>query len=219
MLPWIWQIGGEVVDDPMHPTRLELEGAATREALEFVINLAHNDGVVPFDNAHADRFVAGNVAMYIDSRVFTPTLREAAEFDWDVAPLPQGQQPANVLHSDGYCMAGASKVKDAAWQFIEYAIGDEGQTIASQLGRTVPSLRHLAESPVFLDADQPPAAAQVWLDNLDNNIRVIPKIENWNAIERTAANEFEQAYLGQQSLDDAIANIEAMAADGFIPMK
>jgi multiple sugar transport system substrate-binding protein len=224
MAPWIWQNGGEIVDDPAHPTRLSLDQPETRAALQFVIDLAKVDGVVPNLDATAvaslqDRFLAGNVAMYIDSRVFTPTMRETVTFRWDVAPLPRGQQAANVLHSDGYCMARASKVKDAAWQFIEYAMGEEGQTIASQLGRTVPSLRTVAASPAFLDSTQPPPSAQVWLDNMENNMRVLPKIENWNAIERTAATELEQAYQGAETLDEVIANIEAMAAEGFIPIK
>jgi multiple sugar transport system substrate-binding protein len=224
MTPWIWQNGGEVVDDPDQPTRLTLSDPATHEALAFVINLALVDGVVPNADAqavaaHADRFLAGNVAMYIDSRVFTPTMRETVAFEWDVAPLPRGRQAANVLHSDGYCMSSASTVKDAAWQFIEYAMSEEGQTIASQLGRTVPSLRQVAESPAFLDPNQPPASAQVWLDNMENNMGVLPKIENWNTIERIAAAELEQAYLGAQTLDEVIANIEAMAVEGFVPIK
>jgi hypothetical protein len=44
-------------------------------------------------------------------------------------------------------------------------------------------------------------------------------MENWLAIERIAATELEQAYLGLQTLDALIANIEAIAAEGFVPIK
>jgi len=224
MAPWIWQNGGELVDDPANPTQLALDTPAAREAIQFVLDLAQEDGVVPNYSAeavasHPDRFLASNIAMYVDSRVFTPTMRETVEFNWDVAPLPRGKQIANVLHSDGYCMASASQVKDAAWKFIEFALGEEGQIIAAQLGRTVPSLRSVAESPAFLDAESPPASAQVWLDNMEENMRVLPKVDNWIAIERTAATDLEQAYLGLETLDEIIANIEATAAEGFVPIK
>ena len=116
-------------------------------------------------------------------------------------------------------MASASEVKDAAWKFVEFALGEEGQIIAAQLGRTVPSLRSVAESPAFLDPENPPASAQVWLDNMEENMRVLPKVENWIAIERTAATDLEQAYLGLETLDEIIANIEAAAAEGFVPIK
>lgn len=224
MAPWIWQNEGELVDDPANPTHLTLDTPAAREAIQFVLDLAQEDGVVPNYSAeavasHPDRFLASNIAMYVDSRVFTPTMRETVEFNWDVAPLPRGKQVANVLHSDGYCMASASQVKDAAWKFIEFALGEEGQLIAAQLGRTVPSLRSVAESPAFLDPENPPASAQVWLDNMEENMRVLPKVENWIAIERTAATDLEQAYLGLETLDEIIANIEAAAAEGFVPIK
>ena len=222
--PWIWQNGGELVDNPASPTALALNQPASREAIQFVLDLAQKDGVVPNYNAeavasHPDRFLAGNIAMYVDSRVFTPSLRETVTFNWDVAPLPVGKQRANVLHSDGYCMAAASQVKEAAWRFVEYALGEEGQVITAKLGRTVPSLRKVAVSEAFLDPTQAPANAQVWLDNLEENMRILPKTENWNAIERTAATELEQAYLGLQTLDALLANIEATAAEGFVPIK
>lgn len=223
MAPWIWQNGGDLVDDPTHPTRLQLDAPATRAAIEFVVNLAQKDGVVPNYNAEAiasqpDRFLAGNIAMYIDSRVFTPTMRETVAFEWDVAALPRGKQAANVLHSDGYCMAADSQRKAAAWAFIEFALSEQGQTIAATLGRTVPSLRKVAESPAFLNPDQPPANSQVWLDALEH-MYVLPKTENWIAIERVAATELEQGYMGLTDLDTVIANIQAAAAEGFIPIQ
>lgn len=223
MAPFIWQNGGDLVDNPVLPTRLTLDQPAAREALEFILNLGRQDGVVPNYTAeviasHPDRFLAGNIAMYVDSRVFVPTLRQTVKFNWDVAPLPQGQEAVNVLHSDGYCLAAASKVKDAAWAFVGYALGAEGQTRASRLGRTVPSLQSVAESAAFLDPTQPPATAKVWLANL-SILRVLPKLENWPTIERVAGTELEQAYLGHQAVDDVITNIHAAASDGFVPIK
>ena len=151
------------------PARLTLDTPLAEEALQFVLNLAQVDEVVP--NATAEvmlaqdlRFYEGNIAMFVNSRRIVPTMREVANFEWDVAPLPHGKETASILHSDGYCLAQASPVKEAAWTFIEFAMSEEGQTWAAKLGRTVPSLKHLAESPVFLDPNQPPANAQVWLE-------------------------------------------------------
>ena len=186
MAAYIWQNGGELVDDPAAPTRLTLDSPAAEEAMRFVTDLALVDQVVPNRTAeavqsHRERFYTGKIAMYIDSRRIVPSLRELAQFDWDVAPLPVGKEAASVLHSDGYCLAAASKVKDAAWHFIEYALSVEGQTRSAQLGRTVPSLRAVAESSAFLDPTQPPASARVWLE-IAPELRALPKLENWAAI-------------------------------------
>ena len=221
--PFVWQNGGALVDGEGAPSRLTLDTTEAQEAIQFVLDLARKDGVVPNRTAeaiqsHRERFYAGNIAMYVDSRRIVPTLRTAAQFEWDVAPLPRGKQTANVLHSDGYCLAAASKVKDAAWTFIEYALGDQGQVHASRAGRTVPSLIEVANSDAFLDPALPPANAQVWLDAAPY-LRLLPRLENWARIERTAAVELEQAYLGRTSLAEVTDHIQAEAEDGFTHLK
>ena len=64
--------------------------------------------------------------MVLSSRRATPTFRTITSFDWDIAALPEFQEPAGILHSDAYCMTKASKNKDAAWTFMEFALGPEG---------------------------------------------------------------------------------------------
>ena len=61
-------------------------------------------------------------------------------------PLPQHDQPASVLHSDAYCMTSASGNKEAAWRFMEFALGPDGQRITAETGRTVPSLIEVSTS-------------------------------------------------------------------------
>lgn len=219
----IWQNNGELVDDVEKPTRLTLDAPEAMGAMAHMLALSLDDGVVPNHTSeavqsHGDRFLSGNIAMYVNSRRIVPTTREVAAFNWDVVPLPRGEEAATVLHSDGYCMAAGAANKEAAWQFIEYATGEEGQKLASRLGRTVPSLRHVAESPAFLDPSQAPANSQAWLDVVPY-LRTLPRLENWAEIERTAAIELELAYMGQQPLSFAISNIQETAARDFVPLK
>ena len=39
----------------------------------------------------------------------------------------------------------------AAWRFVEFALGPEGAPVIAKTGRTVPSLKSVAESDAFLD--------------------------------------------------------------------
>jgi len=152
--------------------------------------------------------------MYFNSRRPVPTLRTIESFDWDVAPLPRGSQPATVLHADGYCMAGKSKDKEAAWKFIEYANSPKGQEIVARTGRTVPSLRSVAESAAFLDPTQKPANSQVWLDAVPT-LRTVPVISNWPAIEDAASKEVERAFYGQATVEEAAAAADSLTASLF----
>jgi multiple sugar transport system substrate-binding protein len=207
LAPFIWQNGGQVVDDPAFPTRLGLTLRPAQLALEWFTALQTVHHVAPNRLAEASldsesRFVAGTTAMYLNSRRGTPTYRESAPFDWDVAPLPRGVEAAGVLHSDAYCLSAAAANKDAAWRFIEFANSPEGQTLVARSGRTVPSLMAVAESEAFLDPAQRPARNRVFLDTIPA-LQLVPLLSTWDDIESTASEEIERAFYGDISPEEA----------------
>ncbi len=219
MVSFIWGAGGEVVDDLEHPTRLTVDTPEALAGLEKFVSLGIDGyNVVPPEEevaaeADLDRFVRGGAGMYIQSRRPVPTLREIGGFDWDIVSLPLIEQPATVLHSDGFCMSAASREPDAAWTFIEFAGSEPGQLLLAETGRTVPSMIEVSESPVFLQGipisacgdaclageepvaspvafeGRPPANAQVYLDNIAV-MRRLPTTSTWTEVEDAFNAEF-----------------------------
>jgi len=219
--PFIWQNGGELVANPEAPTRLALDSPAAREALQWFVDLQVRHKVVPDAVAEAaedseSRFLNGRLGMFLNSRRGVPTYRTIESFDWDVAPLPQGKQKAGILHADAYCMPAVSENKAAIWTFIEFANAAEGQHIIAASGRTVPSLRAVAESPTFLNPGQKPANSQVFLDVIPW-IRTVPIMAGWAEIEELSAEELSRAYYGQASLDEVIRATQERAQPLFTP--
>lgn len=209
LAPFVWQNGGVIVDDELHPARLTMTRFPTQEALRWFVELQTVHHVVPNrveeeSLESEDRFVAGMTAMYLNSRRGTPSYREITSFSWDIAPLPVGKERAGILHSDAYCMsAGMSDAADqAAWTFIEFANSVEGQTIIAQSGRTVPSLIAVAESEAFLDPTHPPARSRVFLDTIPD-LRRVPTLSSWGEIESIAGEEVERAFYGDISVEEA----------------
>ncbi len=207
LAPFIWQNGGQLVDDPAFPMQLALTRVPAQAALTWFAELQTVHHVVPDRVAEESldsesRFVEGTTAMYFNSRRGTPTYREITTFDWDVAPLPRGEQTAGVLHSDAYCMAATATDKDAAWRFIEFANSLQGQTLIAASGRTVPSLMAVAESPAFLDPATRPARARVFLDTI-GELRLVPLLSTWDEIEGTASEEVERAFYGDITPEEA----------------
>jgi multiple sugar transport system substrate-binding protein len=207
LAPFIWQAGGELVDDYANPTRLAIDSPEAQEAFQWFVDLQVKEHVVPDAAAEAardgeSRFLDGTIGMYFNSRRSTPTMRTIESFDWDVAPLPRGEQPAGVLHVDGYCLAELTKNKEAAWKFIEYANSPIGQEIVARTGRTVPSLRAVAESSAFLDPATKPASSQVWLDVVPT-LRAVPVYRNWPPIDDAVNKEIERAFYGQATVEEA----------------
>ncbi|HEY6592803.1 MAG TPA: sugar ABC transporter substrate-binding protein [Asanoa sp.] len=211
--PFAWSNGGEVVDDPQHPTRFTLEDPATREALRNFVDLRQAYGVVPTDQeAEAEdeesRFVNGRLAMIMSSRRVTTTFRTITGFDWDVAPLPTYGTPANILHSDAYCITRGAADKDEAWRFVEFAMSPQGQRIIAATGRTVPSNVEVSRSPAFLDPAQRPKNGHVWLDAIPV-LRRVPTVSTWPEIEDATSGLLENAMYRGDPIDKVIAELDA----------
>lgn len=220
LAPFIWQNGGDLVDNPAAPTALALDTPAAQAATQWFVDLQMVHHVVPNRveeeaEASESRFLNGRLAMFLNSRRGVPTYRAIAGFDWDVAPLPRGQQAAGILHADAYCLPAASTEKQAAWTFIEFANSVEGQTIIAGSGRTVPSLRAVAESPAFLDRSAKPYSSRVFLDTIPL-LRAVPVIANWADIEDRVGQEIERAFYGDASVAEAIAAAQTATKQFFV---
>jgi multiple sugar transport system substrate-binding protein len=199
LAPFIWQAGGEVVDNPRRPRRLDLLGSGSQEALLLLLQRVHR--VVPtLEEVKSEgleaRFAAGRLGMLLHSRRLVATLRTVPGLDWDVAPLPEHHRAATVLHADAYCMSRSSRVKEAAFRFVEFALGPVGAALVAGTGRSVPSLRSVAESPAFLAPGQRPASARVFLESIAH-LRRLPNLSVWNEVETRADPIVEEWYYSE----------------------
>jgi multiple sugar transport system substrate-binding protein len=195
--PFVWSAGGEVVDDTENPTRFTLNTPEARAGVEAIVGLARA-GLVPTEEELAaqnlqTRFVTGKLGMFLSSRREVPALREVQGLEWDVAGLPVIDEPASILHSDAYCISAGSDNVEAAADLVAFAAGEQGQTIAALGGRTVPSLRSVADSPAFLDPSRAPASSGVFLDAVPL-IRRTPVVPSWPEIEDIAEEQLTRAF-------------------------
>lgn len=217
--PFLWMNGGEIVDDPLAPTRLTLDSPASKAALDWFVSLqtVHHitpDAVAEAAESSVSRFLNGRLAMYVESRRATPEFRRIERFDWDVAPLPGGKVHASLLHADAFCLAAPGKHKDVTWRFVEFANTHAGQTILAGAGRTVPSRIDLTEAPAFLDPSARPANSRIFVDIIPA-LRSFPALATWGDIESVVDAELKQAFYGRITLDAAIRNAEARSAEFF----
>ena len=211
LAPFIWSAGGELVDDEDAPTGYTFRTPEARRGIDRFLSL-YREGLVPTEVAVESealdaRFIGGRLAMFMSSRREVPAFRQIEGFDWDVASFPTAERAATVLHSDAFCLAEGRRA-GAAWEFLEFAGGPEGQEILSRGGRIVPSLREVAESPDFLRPDARPESAQVFLDAIPH-LRRLPNNANWPRIEDAASLAFKRAFYAEMTVEQAIDRIEA----------
>ena len=220
LAPFVWQNGGALVDDYERPSRLTIDSPEARQAFQWFVDLQLAEHVVP--NARQEsaessesRFLNGILAMYFNSRRGVPAYRSIINFQWDVAPLPRNLEPAGILHSDAFCLSAAAENKEAAWRFIEFSNSQTGQEIIAKSGRTVPSLKSVAQSSLFLSLDLPPANSRIYLDSI-SDIRMVPITPSWVPVEEQVAVEIEKAFYGEVSVDQAIQNAVRIANKHFV---
>lgn len=124
-----------------------------------------------------DYFVSGRFGMYVNIRADVTYLRNHMKSgSWNVAPLPvykeydsQGNVavhgiPAGHSGSVGLAIAEGSTKKNAAWMFLKYVAGEEGQTSQSLAGFAIPNQVSLANSDVFLQSDKDPINSIVFVE-------------------------------------------------------
>jgi multiple sugar transport system substrate-binding protein len=214
--PFVWSAGGEYVDSTQAPTKVTLDNEPGRATLGYLSGLQKYgiDAKARAAEDPADTFGRGQLGMFIDSRRAVPGFRKNASLDFDVRPLPVNKTSTSLLASDGYCVAKSSKNLAAAQAFARFAAGTAGATVLSQAGRTVPVLKSLATSPVFLDPAAKPKSAQVWLDVIPT-LRRLPNVAAENEAEEAADEILDQYFAGKLSLDAATERIEKDSAAVF----
>ena len=130
-----------------------------------------------------DYFVSGKFGMFVDGRWEVPTLRQNmsksgkwGEGSWNVAPLPVYKEyDANgnvTVHgvagghsgSMGLAIAEGSENKQAAFEFLKFVAGEEGQKAQAEAGFAIPNQKALANSDIFLQPDQDPKNSIVFIE-------------------------------------------------------
>ncbi len=160
----IWSFGGEVFNSDF--TQSTLNHPATVEAIQTLLDLQHGLRVAP-PTGVTERFLEGRLGIWVIGIWETPRVAQEAKFRWDIGHKPAG--PAGlvgILRGSAYTLLNASRNKEAAWQFIKFAMSEEGQKVAADnLVEGVPMMRSVVRR--FLEAPGQPKNATVFLEAME----------------------------------------------------
>jgi len=151
-------------------------------------------------------------SMAFNGSWMTSVYKDITDFNWDIAPIPKGVRHYSTLHTGFFAINAKSKVKDAAWKFIEFCMSEEGQKLINKAYNN-PSARISILKKGYYKMEGPKGP------------------RNWDAIEKTAefaewgytllppgltfdlVKDFNAAILGQISIDDVIKRAIEKAKD------
>jgi ABC-type glycerol-3-phosphate transport system substrate-binding protein len=213
---WVYSAGGRWANDAKNPTQYTFNTPTFINAVQYRTDLILKHKVMPGPSnmtamggmGMSDLFMNGTAAMFVSGPWKIPSFREIKNFDWDVVMFPKGPtgQRGFPGGGSGYGILTSCKNKKAAWEFIRYISGPDGQGKLASAGLTQPALKSVAESPAFLD-NQKPMNKKMLLKAVDYSVYP-PMAKNWMEIyQGVATPAFEALWNGKYTAAAAISLI------------
>lgn len=140
------------------------------EALRFLNNALNkekvciNPGSIKYEEMN-QMFVLGKIGMYV-SGVWVGAGFRQSSFRWDILPLPRGRKKSTGLVGSGCVVHSGTAHPEEACRFGMFTIQEEAEKIYASLGVSIPTLKSVAFSRAFLDPNQPPSGARIFLDEI-----------------------------------------------------
>jgi multiple sugar transport system substrate-binding protein len=211
------QTGAPLLAD--HDTRGDFRDPRFRKGFEFYVNLFKDSLAPSLANTQVSNlyqeFAAGRIAMYITGPwnvgEFRKRLPDSLQRAWATAPLP-GPDSAGVSFAGGsslVVMRGSAK-KALAWKFLAFMSDPARQARFFEQTGDLPARRSTWETPK-LAGDVHLAAFRVQLSRL----RPSPAVPEWELISSRLAQAAERAARGRQTVDEALAALDA-DVDGIL---
>jgi multiple sugar transport system substrate-binding protein len=224
VMPFIYQNGGGLVDDPIVPTRFTLDSPDTIDAMQWVMDLEEYYRVSPSfselqrHEGRAFEMVMGRrVAMWVSSMGFRNYVGSGAvwPFQWGVAPLPEGRTRATEGTVEGVSILKNAPNPRECWEFVRYLVTHlpPGSGPLSQL----PALRSLAESQEFLNR-MPEENVESYEQSLPYFVPALelPAGVEWQ-LNQILESSLNPAFVGEISVQDALRQAQEEADRTLTP--
>ena len=224
---FVYQAGGYIVDTEAQKAGFEDE--ATKEALEFYINLQKNDWC-PDQNYFAqtspgDTFFSGNGAMFLEGDWnILSECENNPEMNgkWDVAVLPKCPNPVRgdgrASVSNGLCNATTAdgKHKEEAMDFLEFLGSEEAQRIQGESGAAIPAYIGLEQTwvDVFKEKNYD-IDVENFIEMFD--YAVTSPIDKSRPSWKTAVNaQLLKIYSGSQTYEEGLQNMQDLVDQAML---
>lgn len=202
LLPYIFSNGGSVLSEDGE--RIKIGEKPSLEAISEYSNYPNKYKIAPSksDSASltmAQLFLQQKIAMHLSGRWLVPKYREDADFDWDIAPFPQGLCGSVVnIDSSGYALSKSSLHKKEALKFIEFISSRESLETLTKSGLIVPARKDSANSDSFLNKNYKPEHAHYFIDAIETG-KATPVNAYYQKITDRLNSALEPVFLGKKS--------------------
>lgn len=216
--PWytsfIYSAGGSILDESGMPN---FEDPNTVQGLNNYMSFLIKEKVAPSMSDMADMgqsspdpvFNSGNAAM-ITTGWWNVGSLQGADFDWDIAPIPNGDGKGTVIFGQGLGITSISKEKGAAFRVIKALTGVTAQEQMVEAKWDIPSNIKVLNSDVFLEADWSSNKLDMKsvADAISKGAIALPYHPKWNQIHDVIANVVNLMLLNELTVEAGAERIQ-----------
>ncbi|MES2127447.1 MAG: sugar ABC transporter substrate-binding protein [Pseudomonadota bacterium] len=204
----LWSHGGEILDAN---GRAVFDSPAGIKATSFYKSLIRQGltqpGVTSYSREDVQNlFKQGRLGMMISAPFLAKQLADQApKLHWGVAPIPTAGRAATYATTDSLILFKNSKVKRAAWKFMDYVFTTAPRVAFTSGEGFMPTTKTEALDPAFSDP-----VTQAFVAMLPT-ARATPNVEAWEDVAKSVTNALQGVYLGNADPAAALHGAAARA--------
>lgn len=205
LLPLFWSHGAEVFNEDNTAFALNSpEGAA---ALQLFNDMIFKDEVHPKPGDEIT-FDTGKIGMFTDRYSYVSNARAIEDFEWDIAPMPEGTHGRGTsMGFAGYAVFESDHPEEAM-ELLKFLTNESSMAVTSQF--FVPARKSILESDIFKKVDELPSPESIQIAILDQmgEARIAPGHQNWQQIDVKIQTLLDYIYTQISSVEEVLQQME-----------
>ena len=132
--------------------------------------------------------------------------KEAPNLDYGIVPVPEGSTSATYAVTDSVVMFHNSKVKPAAWKWLDFLFSKEPRVAFTKGEGFLPTTKEEAADPAFTQN----ARLKTFVDLLPK-ARFAPTVTGWEDTAKAVTDAVQSVFLGSATPEAALKAAAARA--------
>lgn len=158
-----YSYGGRYTDNPVAPTKIEINDPKTIKAYQFASDLMNSLGWALGPTEQSSRMLSSTQMEFVNERVAmfqngiweVPNMRKYLKpgqkgfFEWDIALFPAFKDGTRAFPTggSGYAIFSSTKYPEQAWRLTRYMSGPVAMEAMARAGIAQPAIKSLAVEP------------------------------------------------------------------------
>lgn len=212
MIPWLWSGGGGYMN--VDKTECTLDSSQSIAALEFLVSLLTEGVAAPItdlanSNFGYEQFSGGSIAMHLDGPWQVVNIRDSADFNFGIAPMPAGSAGSvGWVNGSGFGISNTTDHAQEAWQAVKVITSTESLKQLANAGRGYPARESAVVA--FENQEGPPQdkdLVQKVLNEEVGEVRPYETTATWQETTIMLQRELIPILLGRKSVQNAVSEV------------